>query len=215
LAPPATRGAGEGGRVMATEQQGPPAPEGRPEDLPPTGWMQGPEALGAAFRKHHENQLRGYMTAVTRQLYQTWQDPVLPYHYDVLASARDFLDADKDDVAVIMAQTACEIATDDIMAVLLRRQDLSDGIRAWVNNQIERSTTLKDDRLYNLYRALSGDELRQDQKALWEAYVRRAALRNAIVHTGAHAVKAQAVEACDTALDLIHHFEAVHARVVK
>jgi len=44
---------------------------------------------------------------------------------------------------------------------------------------------------------------------------RRAELRNAIVHTGAHAVKAQAVEACDTALDLIHHFEAVHARVVK
>jgi hypothetical protein len=200
---------------MATEQQGPPDPEARPEDLPPTGWMQGPEFFGSVFRKHHEDQLRGYMTAVTRQLYQTWQDPVLPYHYGVLASARDFLDADKDDVAVIMAQTACEIATDDIMTVLLRRQDLSDGIRAWVNDQIERSTTLKDDRLYKLYRALSGDELRKDQTALWEAYKRRAELRNAIVHTGAHAVKAQAVEACNTALDLIHHFEAVHARVVK
>jgi hypothetical protein len=69
--------------------------------------------------------------------------------------------------------------------------------------------------LYKLYRALSGDELRQDQKTLWEAYVRRADLRNAIVHTGAHAVKAQAVEACNSALELIHHFEAVNARAVK
>ncbi|HEV8531418.1 MAG TPA: hypothetical protein VGT00_08375 [Methylomirabilota bacterium] len=207
-------GLGGRGRVMATEQQGPPDPEASPEDLP-TGWMQGPEFFGAAFRKHHEDQLRGYMNAATKQLYQNWQDPVLPYHYDVLAIARQFLDADKDDVAVIMAQTACEIATDDIITVLLRRHNLADGIRAWVNDQIARSTTLKHDMLYKLYRALSGDELRQDQKTLWEAYVRRADLRNAIVHTGAHAVKAQAVEACNSALELIHHFEAVNARAVK
>jgi len=138
---------------------------------------------------------------------------VLPYHYDVLASARSFLAADKYDVAVIMAQTACEIATDDVITVLLRRQNFSEGILAWINRQIEWSTTLKNDKLYSLYRALSGDELQKDQKALWEAYVRRADLRNDIVHTGAHAMKEQAVEACDTALDLFHHFEAVHARV--
>ena len=48
-----------------------------------------------------------------------------------------------------------------------------------------------------------------------EAYKRRADLRNDIVHAGAHATKPQAVEAYDTALDLIHHFEVVRARVVK
>jgi hypothetical protein len=44
----------------------------------------------------------------------------LPYHYDVLAAARQLLDADKDDVAVIMAQTAREIATDDIIRTLMQ-----------------------------------------------------------------------------------------------
>ena len=183
---------------MATEHQRP----GRPEDLPPTGWMQGPEFFGTTFRKHPPGP--------SSQIHE----PVLPYHYDVLASARSFLAADKYDVAVIMAQTACEIATDDVITVLLRRQNLSDGILAWINKQIESRTTLKDDRLYGLDRALSCDELRKDQKALWEAYVRRADLRNDIVHAGAHAVKGQAVEACDTALDLFHHFEAMHACVV-
>jgi len=75
--------------------------------------------------------------------------------------------------------------------------------------------TLKSNTLYDLYLALSGDELRRDLQTLWEAYERRADLRNEIVHTGRHAVKAQAVEACNTALDLIRHFEAVRSRVKK
>ena len=132
--------------------------------------MERPEVFGAAFRKHHEDQLRGYMSAATKHLYQDWQDPVLPYHYDVLAIARQFLDADKDDVAVIMAQTACEIATDDIISALLRRRALSDEVRAWIDARIERITTLKSHMLYDLYLALSGDDFRREQKALWQAY---------------------------------------------
>ncbi len=108
-------------------------------------------------------------------------DPVrLGLVYDVLAIARQFLDADKDDVAVIMAQTACEIATDDLITTLLRHHDLTDGIRAWMSAQIERITTLKSNTLYDLYRALSGDELRRDLQTLWEAYERRADLRRAL-----------------------------------
>ncbi len=201
---------------MATEQQGPSAPEGRPEDVLPPGWMQRGETFDAVFRQHHAEQLRAYMTAVTSQLYQRAAATlVLPYQYDVLAVARRFLDADMYDVAVIMAQTSVEIATDDMVATLLRHHNLPPAIEAWISERIERSTTLRNETLYELYRALSGDELRRDQKAMWEAYVRRADLRNAIVHTGAHAAKSQAVEACDAALELVHHFEAVRARVVK
>jgi len=197
----AARGAGEGGRMMA-------------EELPPTGWMQRPEAFEAAFLRHHEKELSSYIAAVTQQLYQG-ASLVLPYHYDVLAIARQFLATDKDDVAVIMAQTACEIATDDSITALLRHQNLPTPLESWINDRIERTTTLKNEPLYQLYRALSGDDLKQSAKALWGAYVRRADLRNGIVHAGAHATKAQAVEACDTALDLIHHFETVRARVIK
>jgi len=171
--------------------------------------MQRGETFDAVFRQHHAEQMRAYMTAVTSQLYQRGFTLVLPYQYDVLAVARRFLDADMYDVAVIMAQTAVEIATDDIVATLLRRHNLPPAVQTWIGERIERIPTLKTDALYDLYRALSGNELRRDQKTMWEAYVRRADLRNDIVHTGAHATKQQAVEACDTALDLIHHFEAV------
>jgi hypothetical protein len=201
---------------MATEQQGPPAPEGRPEDLPPTGWIQRPGMFDAVFRRHHEEQLRGYMVAVTSQLYQRGPAIVLPYHYDVLAIARQFLDADKDDVAVIMAQTACEITTDDVITTLLRHHNVPDVIQKWIKRHgLGGSTTLLSPELYDLYPALSRDDLRRSQKALWKAYERRAERRNVIVHAGGHAAKPQAVEACETALDLIHHFEAVRARVVK
>jgi hypothetical protein len=89
------------------------------------------------------------------------------------------------------------------------------GHRGMDKRKIARIPTLKNPMLYDLCRALSGDELRRDQQTMWEAYKRRAELRNDIVHAGAHATKPQSVEACDTALDLIHHFEAVRARVVK
>jgi hypothetical protein len=198
------------------EQQGP-APDPRPEQLPPTGWMQRQEMFDAAvFRRQHEEQLHGYMTAATAQLYQrgTAALLVLPYHYDVLAAARRFLDAEMNDVAVIVAQTSAEIATDDVITALLRHNNPPRPIDEWIRGQIERFATLKADALYNLYRALSGDDLRGNPP-LWEPYVRRANLRNDIVHTGAHASKPQAVEACDAALDLIHHFETVRARAMR
>jgi transposase len=85
----------------------------------------------------------------------------------------------------------------------------------WINETTERMTTLKHPSLYRLYHTLSGNDLKKEQGRLWEAYLRRAELRNGIVHKGAHASKAQATDAYNTALDLIHHFEAVRAGVVK
>jgi hypothetical protein len=87
------------------------------EEQPPTDWIPGPD-IAAVFRRGHAERMRAYMTGATAQLYQRAGELALPYHYDVLAVARQFLDADKDDVAVIMAQTACEIATDDIIRTL-------------------------------------------------------------------------------------------------
>jgi hypothetical protein len=180
------------------------------EEQPPTDWIPGPD-IAAVFRRGHAERMRAYMTGATAQLYQRAGELALPYHYDVLAVARQFLDADKDDVAVIMAQTACEIATDDIIRTLLQHYRLPSLLESWIHASIERITTLKTPMLYDLYRALSGDDLKQPPKALWDSYLRRAKLRNDIVHSGAHASKDQAAEACDSALDLIHHFVGVRA----
>jgi hypothetical protein len=192
----------QGGRVMATDDR----------ITPTTGQLTMTGEQAAVFRRHYEQRRRGYMTAATSMLYGTPAVLVLPYHYDVLTSARDFLDAGMDDIAVIMAQTACEIATADIITGLLQHHRLPASIESWINATIERISTLKTETLYDLYRALSGDDLKQTQKVLWESYVRRTALRNDIVHKGGHASKAQATEACDTALDLIQHFAVVRSR---
>jgi hypothetical protein len=116
---------------------------------------------------------------------------------------------------VIMAQTACEIATDDLVTALLRLRRLPADLESWITARIERAATLRSNVLYNLYVALSGDDLKQGQPALWDAYERHIALRNAIVHKAkTHASKQQATDGCNMTEALIHHFETVRARVI-
>ena len=82
-----------------------------PDDPVPTGWMSRSNEHATAFLRNHEERMRSFMHAATSmQLGRV----ILPYHYDVLSVAADFLAAGKPDVAVIMAQTACEIALDVI-----------------------------------------------------------------------------------------------------
>jgi hypothetical protein len=76
-----------------------------------------------------------------------------------------------------------------------------------VRESVETASTLKHGRLYQLYKALSGDDFRGGP--LWARYDRHITLRNGIVHRGEHATKAQATEAYDTAEKVIHHFETV------
>jgi hypothetical protein len=112
-----------------------------------------------------------------------------------------------DDVAVIMAQTACEIALQDLISTLLRRLAMPSPMQSWIEDVIDGSSTLRNSRLYELYKALSGDRFKD--RPLWPPYDRHVGLRNEIVHRGGHASKAQAIEACDTAQKVIQHFETL------
>jgi hypothetical protein len=184
--------------------------ERRPDDLPPMGWLSGPDAAGAmAFRRHHE-QLRSFARAATAMQYG---GIVLPYHYDILAVARSFLTAGMPDIAVIMAQTAWEVATEELLSQLLRYENLPTKVAAWIRKRIGRGSTFKNDAYYGLYLALSGDKLKENEQALWQAYKASVDVRNKIIHEGSHASEEQAKTACDIADKLIHHFEGVLTRV--
>jgi hypothetical protein len=196
----------EGGRVMVTDDR----------ITPFTGQLTMSEGQAAVFRSHYEQQRRGYMTAATSMLYGTPHVlmpavPVLPYHYDVLTSARDFLDAGMDDIAVIMAQTACEIATEHVISRLLGHHKLPPIFEPWVKAGVRRSD-IADDRVLTLYRTLSDDQ-GITREPFWQPYRKHVEARNGVVHQGKHVSKEQAQESYDVALKLIHHFEAVLGRV--
>src|SRR5438552_13081772 len=106
------------------------ADECRPDDMPPTGWLPGPDAAGAmVFRRHHEQLLRSLPRATTDIQYG---GIVLPYHYDILAVARGFLAAGMPDITVIMAQTAWEVATEEVLSQLLRYHKFPTTVEAWI-----------------------------------------------------------------------------------
>jgi hypothetical protein len=103
------------------------------EEIPPGAII----GLGGvqAFRQHHDAQRRAYLAAATSLLGSPPALLATPYHYDVLATARDFLRADMNDVAVIFAQTACEIALQETIATLLRRTGIQSAMEEWCGNR--------------------------------------------------------------------------------
>jgi len=136
---------------------------------------------------------------------------ILPYHYDVLSVAADFLAAGKPDVAVIMAQTACEIATEAVISQLLRHYNLPAVVEKWIRKRIDQLSTFHRAPLYELYRDLSGDDFKGSR--LWREWDNHITIRNNVAHRGTHATPDQAKRYCEIALDVIHHFESVLARV--
>jgi hypothetical protein len=153
-----------------------------PEDLPPSGWMETQMMSGDAFRRHYERQREHYRAA---QSALQFREPILPYHYDVLTTASDFARGGMPDVAVIMAQTACEIATEAAIDRLFRRQGLPQAVESWIRERIERSSTFRAPTFYGLYRALSGDDFKATK--LWTDLDHCIGIRNGVVHEGRHA----------------------------
>jgi len=178
------------------------------EELPP-GTPSSAMWNAEAFRSRQEQQRRSYLRAATSAIYD--RGVIQPYHYDVLVVARNFRDSNMDDVAVIMAQTACEVATEYFISQLLKHHKLPAVFEPWVKQGIRRAD-IADGHVLSLYRDLSGDDSITTE-AFWEPYKRHVKARNGVVHQGVHVSKQQATESCDIALKLIRHFETVFARV--
>ncbi len=162
-----------------------------------------------AFRKRYEELREGYARAARALYRQPAAD--LPPHYGVLAAAKQYLEGGMHDVALIMSQTACEMATDYVITTLLERLRVPLGLNVWIDDVTKLMSTLKDDRLYKLYLAVTGGDKVRDA-SFWQAYTAAITIRNEIVHKGAHATEAQATDACATADKLLQHFESILAK---
>lgn len=106
-------------------------------------------------------------------------------------------------LAVVVAQTACEVLIREVLPTLVQPH-LTDNVFTWALERI-RQYTLNDRQTQDLWSRVAGSAI-QDQD-FWAPYKRHLDLRNRIVHRGATANALEASESLATAEALIDYVE--------
>jgi hypothetical protein len=128
-----------------------------------------------------------------------------PWYRSLLESANRLMSDGQREIAVVTAQMACEIYTETAFSTLFRKkavQYLEDSIAGLLP-----SYNLGNDRVRNLYVALTGDNI-QDQP-FWSRYKSAVSLRNGAIHRGERVSEIQAQDALRAFEEVVHHIESV------
>ena len=126
----------------------------------------------------------------------------LSYHEKLLDKARASLNVDNNpDMAVVLAQAACEVRTEQVMTVLLEKKGMAIIAKPLLSTF--RSYSIFNDNLRNIYNALSGQQIHTEpfMRKLDEHYKRR----NGIVHKGVSCSPSEAGESLDAVLRYFEH----------
>ena len=124
--------------------------------------------------------------------------------YHVLAYARQKLPEGEYQYAVVLSQAACELRAEDAIVDLMRHRKceyLSDAVL-----DLFVTTSFGDERLRNIFIALSGDD--PAQATWWAAWKSARKLRHDVAHGGVQATADQATAAVDAAAAFIEHVTA-------
>jgi hypothetical protein len=130
--------------------------------------------------------------------------PVPPYYRQLLDTAKRYMEQGEHSVAVIVAQTACELVTEFALETLIRPHGLTQKEREQL---LPRNYDLNNKRVNALYVVLSKDKIKA--QSFWAGYTKHANLRHAIVHKGERATAQQAKASLRAATALVTHVEAV------
>jgi hypothetical protein len=106
-------------------------------------------------------------------------------------------------LAVVVAQTACEVLIREVLPTLVQPH-LTDNVFPWALERI-RQYTLNDRQTQDLWSRIAGSAI-QGQN-FWAPYTRHLDLRNRIVHRGDTATAHEAAESLSTAEALIDYVE--------
>jgi hypothetical protein len=132
-----------------------------------------------------------------------------PHHRHLLGRAGQLLADGQPALAVVVAQTACEVFTEQLLTRLVDRLD--EPLRKWVLRRQPRLPEIDDDRVRDLYVALSGDRI-QDQP-FWSRSLAHVQLRHQVVHKGVHVAPEQAEASCEAIRLMLDHLEGVRGRL--
>jgi len=127
------------------------------------------------------------------------------YHQVLLDTAQRLIAEDKPEIAVVTAQMACEIFTEQVVTAILEKKDvafLEEAISALLPNY-----NLGHEKVLKFYVALSGDVIKK--AIFWKRFKEATELRNKIVHRGRRITNQQAEDTCQAYLELIQHIDGV------
>ena len=127
----------------------------------------------------------------------------LYHHEKLLDRARAALNTDKNpDMAVVIAQAACEVGTEQVMTVLLKKKGMAIITEPLLSTF--RSYNIFNVNLRNIYNALSGQQI-HNEKTFWHELENHYKRRNDIVHKGVSCSPSKAGESLDAVLRYFEH----------
>lgn len=134
-----------------------------------------------------------------------------PYELALLEVARNSISRGGNgdyEVAVVTAQMAAEIASEQVITAYLERKQVPELVEPLAG--LASSYSLSNDRVLKLYNALTGDLVQQEP--FWQAYKEHARRRGRIVHESERTDKAAAEASVVAVEQLILHLHAVFNR---
>jgi hypothetical protein len=129
-----------------------------------------------------------------------------PYHRFLLEQAQRLSDQGDHALAIVMAQMACEIATELVISAAYRRRGVAD-LEEPVSGLFP-SFSLGNERLLKLYVALTGDKIQNE--SFWPAFKAHAKRRGGLIHGGLRVRqvgKAEAADSISAATELVDHLQ--------
>lgn len=167
-------------------------------ELPPEPRVPCPRC-GSTSRKFYRHATTSVQASATATA------TVVRYHRQLLDKARQVASAGEGDIAVIVAQTACEVCTERAFDVLFRKRGAE-----WIRDSIFSSSSsynLISPRVQKPYTALSGDKIQT--APFWNDYKDHVDRRNKVVHKARGVGSHEATASIEAATKLIEHLERV------
>jgi hypothetical protein len=133
----------------------------------------------------------------------------LPYHRELLDSARRLAANGDHEISVVTAQMACEIFVEQAFVRLYEKKGLV-HLEGPIDDLIP-SYNLGNDKVRALYRALTGDDVAA--ASFWPDFKELVKIRNSAVHGGRRVQRSEADGASIAAEKLVEHVDRVVAAV--
>jgi UTP:GlnB (protein PII) uridylyltransferase len=110
-----------------------------------------------------------------------------------------------------MAQTAIEVATENVLDHAFDIRGIEDLKEIVLDRS--RGFSLVNRRLYALYRALTRDDLKATNPALWQEFKSHVRRRNDVVHRGTKVLPNEAQHSVRTAEELVVYLSDLNDRL--
>jgi len=132
-----------------------------------------------------------------------FNNPRHPRHLELVALARQLCEEGKTDLAIVAAQTACEVYAEVAIREMLKAHDL--GEFEGVIPELLTGYSLMDRRGQRVFHALTGANIQHS--AFWATYKSHVELRNRVVHRGDQVTADQATDSIVVA-ETFHEYVA-------